>query len=284
MSSFQSKFHIEPDAGPSEIYEYLDTIIAESPSSNKEVLKAAQDLGHDIGSYERIRVGPTLARFGVVKPEDPFTLTQLGDELVDVMYQDQSLFDNILHYLYFTAFDRYPDEHIYTSYSYKAFTEYIYDNGPFESFRGNKSTIVGEVSTIAQRAEELDLERTSAGVSLSNKSFDGYLNFIRAVEPSVNPNASEDTPGFKPRSFCPPGLLLLAVDFIYGQTDTEYETLLQIEDDSRQNEIKRMCLLTDSGFSEVLDYADQSYRYFSVKHDFGLNVRLDHEISPRDLL
>lgn len=284
MSSFQSKFHIEPDAGPSEIYEYLDTLIAERPTSNEEMLDAASRLGHDIGTYERIRVGPTLARFGVVEPDDSFTLTELGDQFVDVMYQDRSLFHNVLHFLYYTAYDRYPSRHIYTSYSYKAFTEYIYDNGPFDSFYGSKSTIVGEVSTRAQRDDALDLDRTSAGVSLSTKSFDGLLNFIRELEPSVNPNPPGDTPGFEPRSFCPPGLVLLGVDFLYQQTETEYETLLRIEDDDRQLQLRRLLLITDNGFEEALEYADQSYPFFDVKQDWGRNVRLDREITLADLL
>lgn len=281
MSQFQSKFHIEDDAGPSEIFQYLDTLIAESPTSNEDVLEGAQKLGHSIGTYERIRVGPTIARLGIVEADDPFTLTTRGDDLVDIMYRDQDLFNDILHLLYYTAFDRYPDKHIYTSYTYQTITNYIHDNAPYETFEGKKKTIIGEVANIAQNDDRLDLNRTQAGVSLSSKSFTGYLRFLTELSPSVVPDPEAKTPGYEPRSFCPPALFALAVDFLYSRSGTEYGRLLQT--DEYGQDIRRICLLTEEGLDEVLDYTAQSYPFIAQKESFGSHIRLDKEVSLADV-
>lgn len=281
MPNYTPKFHIG-DPGPQDLYEYLDTVEARQPSSNDELLGAATDLGHNLGTYEKTTAGAVLGRLGVVKPDNQFEYTHLGDSLVDVMYRDRKLFDNLLHFLYYTAYDRYPSEHIYSSYTYRAFTNYLYDNAPFDTLRGEKGTIVSEVTAQAKNDETLDLSYTHSGVSLSTKSFNNYFRFIDALSPAVNPNERGETPGFEPRSFCPPELLVVAVNYLYQQNDSDYNTLILVTDEI-ERQIRRICILSDQGFSEVIDYAEQAYPFFSKKHDFGLNLRLEHEVTFDDL-
>lgn len=282
MPQFQSKFHIEDDAGPDEIYQYLDTLIAESPSDIDSLQASASTLGHAIGSTERIRVGPLLARLGVVETDDQFTLTDMGDALVDIMYDQPRLFNNILHYLYYTAIDQYPDQHIYTSSTYQMFTNYVHQNGPYDSFYGSKSTIVSDVGAELQQAEDIDPSRAEAGVSISTKTFNGFLRFLVELEPSVNPNEPDETPGYEPRGFCPPGLFVLAVDYMYQQTGTEYGTLLALTDDV-EIPIEQLCLLTDDGLESVADFADDSFDFFATNYDFGQNYLLEHAVTIYDI-
>lgn len=281
MSQLQSKFHIEDDVGPDEIYQYLDTLIAEKPSDDDSLKNKASELGHSIGSAERIRVGPLLERLGVVEPNDKFSLTEMGDSLVDIMYEQPRLFYNILHYLYYTAVDRFPEEHIYTSYTYQKFTNYIHRNHPFESFHGNKSSIVSAVDAELQQDEHIDPSRAKAGVSISTKTFNGFLRFITELEPSINPNKDGETPGYSPRGFCPPELFVLAVDYIYNQTDTDYGTLLSLTDNVKMN-IRQLCFLTDDGIENVADFSDESFDFFALNQDFGKNYLLNQSVGVHD--
>lgn len=282
MSQLQSKFHIEDDAGPDEIYQYLDTLIAESPTDIDSLQAGASILGHSIGSAERVRVGPLLARLGVVKTGDQFALTEMGDTLVDIMYEQPRLFNNVLHYLYYTAVDRYPDQHIYTSYSYQLFTNYIHRNGPYETFHGSKSSIVGDVGAELQQHSDIDPSRAEAGVSISTKTFNGFSRFLIELEPSVNPNEPGETPGYNPRGFCPPELFVLAVDYIYKQTNTEYGTLLALADEV-ESTIEQLCLLTKDGIESVAGFADDSFDFFATNYDFGQNYLLNHSVGVNDL-
>lgn len=282
MSQLQSKFHIEDDAGPDEIYQYLDTVVAESPSDIDSLQAGASQLGHAIGSAERVRVGPLLARLGVVEMDDQFTPTELGDNLIDIMYDQPRLFNNLLHYLYYTAVDRYPAQHIYTSSTYQRFTNYIHRNGPYETFHGSKGTIVNDVGAELQQDAEIDSSRAAAGVSISTKTFNGLLRFLVELEPSVNPNGPDETPGYQPRGFCPPELFVLAVDYMYQQTGTEYGTLLAVTDDV-QIPIENLCLLTDDGVESVADFADDSFEFFATNYDFGQNYLLNHSVTLDDV-
>lgn len=277
MASFQSKFHID-DSGPEDIYEYLDTLEAHSPKSSNELADAAADLGHGISQKERIFAGNTLVRMGVVDPEDKFTFTELGNQLVDIMYSDPEIFNNLLHYLFYTAYDRYPDRHVYASYTYKMLTNYLYDNGPFTSF--TKGDIIGDVSAEAEADSNLNLSKTSSGVSMSTKTFNNFWQFLEALKPTVQPEP--EVAGFERRSFCPPGLFVLAVNYAYNQTDSEFGSLLQATD-KIETIIKQVCLLNDDGLNEVIDFAESSYSFFSTKHDFGLQFRLEEEVSIRDI-
>ena len=281
MSHYTSKFHIS-DPSPQELYEYLDTVEATSPSSNKELLESAKDLGHSIGSKEKSTEGSVLGRLGIVDPSDQFQFTALGDSLVDIMYRDRSLFNTVLHFLYYTAFEKYSDRHIFMSYTYREFTNYIYDNSPFDVFRGERGTIVGEVTELAEQSPDVDVSKTRSGVSLSTKSFSNYLQYLMELSPEVLVVDDSGGTGFERRSFCPPELMILAVDHIYKQNQTDYETLLRVTDDSKI-QIKQICLLSDDGFDEVTDYAEQAYPFFSKKHDFGLNLRLDREATLDEL-
>lgn len=280
MPHYTPKFHIS-DPGPQDLYEYLDTVEAREPSSNDELIQAAGELGHNLGTYEKVTAGSVLGRLGVVRPDNQFEYTALGDSLVDIMYTDRDLFDNLLHYLYYTAYERYPEEHIFSSYTYRAFTNYLYDNAPFSSLRGEKGTIVGEVTEQA-KADDLDLSYTKSGVSLSTKSLNNYLQYVRNISPEVNPNGLEENIGFEPRAFCPPGLLLITVNHMYQVNNSEYNTLLRATDQVKRR-IKQICMLSEEGFSETLDYAEQAYPFFSKKHDFGLNLRLEQEVTLDEL-
>jgi hypothetical protein len=277
MSHYTSKFHIS-DPGPQELYEYLDTVEARSPSSNPELLDSARDLGHSIGSREKSTEGSVLGRLGIVDPSDQFQFTELGDSLVDIMYRDQKLFNTVLHFLYYTAFDRYPDIHVFMSYTYKKFTNYLCDNSPFDTFYGAQGTIVGEVTESAEQSSNIDISKTQNGVSLSTKSFNNYLQYLAELSPEVLIEGDSKDTGFERRAFCPPELMILAVDHIYKQNRTDYETLLRVTDDIKV-QIQQICLLSDDGFDEVTDYAEQAYPFFSKKHDFGLNLRLDRQVT-----
>jgi hypothetical protein len=215
-----------------------------------------------------------------VKEEDHFELTEMGDSLVDIMYSNRKLFYNLLHYLYYTAYDRYPDKHIFMSYSYRTITNYLFDNAPFSTLHGTKGEIVGEVEQQAQR-DNLDLSQTQRGVSVSTKTMNNYMQYLAPLEPSVNPNEPDEEPGFTQRNFCPPELFLMAVDFEYKFTDTEFNTLLRITDDA-EHRIKSLCMISGEGFNEVMGFAAQAYPFFSKEQDFGLNVRLDREVTFLD--
>jgi hypothetical protein len=281
MPHYTPKFHIG-DPGPQDLYEYLDTIEARSPTSIDELQAAAEDLAHQIATYEKITSGSVLGRLGVVQPEDQFTLTELGDGLVDIMYPDRELFNNLLHSLYYTAFERCPEEYIFSSYTYREFTDYLYNNSTIDSVRGMKGTIVGEVTEMAETDEQLDLSQTQRGVSLSTKSFNNYLQYLKPLEPSVNPNPPEESMGFQPRGFCPPGLFLVVVDHEYRRNDVEYETLLRVTDEI-EHRIKQLCLVSDDGLNKVIEYAEQSYAFFSTQQSYGLTLRLDQEVAFHDL-
>lgn len=280
MSSVTSTFHIS-DPGPQELYEFLDTVEAKSPESKDELREGAQDLGHQIARLEKLSAGPVLARLGIVHPDDQFSYTDLGDELIDIMYRDRVLFNNLLHYLYYTAHERFPEAHIFSSFTYREITNYLYDNAPFESLHGHKGTIVGEVEQRAH-GDDLDLSQTQTGISLSTKTINNYVSYIDALEPGVNPNGPDETAGFVRRSFCPPELFVMAVSHEYRRNGSSYNTLLRVTQET-ERQLKQCCLLSDEGFSQVIEYTSQAYPFFSSAHDFGLNLRLHKEVSFNDL-
>lgn len=164
------------------------------------------------------------------------------------------------------------------SYTYREFTNYLYDNSPFDILRGERGTIVGEVTELAEQSPEVDVSKTRSGVSLSTKSFNNYLQYVEELSPEVIVENNSGDVGFNRRAFCPPELMLLAVDHVYKQNQTDYETLLRVTDDTKVW-IQQICLLSDEGFDEVTDYTQQAYPFFSKKQDFGLNLRLDREVT-----
>jgi hypothetical protein len=284
----QISFHIRDGANPEWIYQYLD-ILDQYPeiSSGKEAYGKAKKYGYEVGYQSEREVPTILKKMGVLSSST--SLTDRGEELMDVMYYDMNLFKNILHHLFYirdriaTAQDIQPREREMTAWSYSAIVDYLIDNSPYNAISLKKSR--QEVANAVYDKAQNELPSIQDEVSIGPRSVSGALQFLRDLTPPVIEESqhtnNEQVTDFKLRSFAPGEMLLLAIDARYRETDTEYGTPLLLNNKTIEA-LCRMLVLDESGFDEVLEWAAE-YGQLDVE-GISKQVRLVEQVSLNDLI
>ena len=285
----QVSFHIRDGITPEWCYQYLD-ILDRYPeaSSGKEVYELAEDYGYEVGFQSEREVPTLLKKMEVL--ETATSLTDCGEELLEVMYYDMNLFSNILHHLFYTR-DRIDaatgvplKDREMSSWAYAAIIDYLIDNSPYEGVSLKKSR--QEISNAVYDRAQDELPSLQDEVSIGPRSVSGALQFLTALSPSViteDTHANnEDILNFEVRNFAPGEMLLLAVDARYQQTETEYGTALILNEET-VNALCRTLILDESGLDKVLEWASE-YDQFELTSGVSRQVRLSERITFTNLM
>lgn len=284
----QISFHIRDGANPEWIYQYLD-ILEQYPeiSSGKEAYEKAKEYGYEVGYQSEREVPTILKKMGILSSST--SLTNRGEELMDVMYYDMNLFKNILHHLFYTrdrisvAQDIPLQEREMTAWSYAAIVDYLIDNSPYNAISLKKSR--QEVANAIYDQAQNELPSIRDEVSIGPRSVSGALQFLRDLTPPVIQESqhtnNEQVADFKVRSFAPGEMLLLAIDSRYRETNTDYGTPLLLNNETIEA-LCRMLILDESGFDEVLEWASE-YDQLDIE-GVSKQVRLVEQVSLNDLI
>jgi hypothetical protein len=284
----QISFHIRDGSNPEWIYQYLDTLDQYPEiSSGKEAYEKAKEYGYEVGYQSEREVPTMLKKIGVLSSST--SLTDRGEELMDVMYYDMNLFKNILHHLFYIR-DRIaaahgipPREREMTAWSYAAIVDYLIDNSPYNAISLKKSR--QEVANAVYDKAQNELPSIRDEVSIGPRSVSGALQFLRGLTPPVIQESqhsnNEQVADFKVRSFAPGEMLLLAIDARYSETDTDYGTPLLLNNDTIEA-LCRTLVLDESGFDEVLEWAAE-YDQLDVE-GVSKQVRLVERVALNDLI
>lgn len=284
----QISFHIRDGANPEWIYQYLD-VLSQYPelSSGKEVYNKAKEYGYEVGYQSEREVPTILKKMNVLSTST--ALTDRGEELMDVMYYDMSLFKNILHHLFYTrdriaaAQDIPPQEREMAAWSYASIVDYLIDNSPYDGISLKKSR--QEVANAVYEQAQNELPSIRDEVSVGPRSVSGALQFLRGLTPPVIQESkhtnNEVVDNFRVRSFAPGEMLLLAIDARYRETGTDYGTPLLLNNETIEA-LCRTLVLDESGFDEVLEWAAE-YDQLDVE-GVSKQVRLVEKVAINDLI
>ncbi|SFR58341.1 hypothetical protein [Halogeometricum limi] len=282
-------FHIRDGANPEWCYQYLD-ILDQYPdaSSGKEVYELAEEFGYEVGYQTEREVPTVLKKMGVL--ETATTRTERGEQLVEVMYHDIRLFKNILHHLFYTR-DRIdaaegvpPKNREMSSWTYGAVVDYLIDNSPVNPVSTKKSREEIAEAIFEQAQEELTSIRDE--VSIGPRSISGAFQYLRELSPPVIEEGqhtnNEMEEKFQIRSFAPAEMLLVAIDFLYQESNTDYGTALILNNENIET-LCRILVLDESGFDEVLEWA-REFDHLEVSTGMAKQVRLSDPVNYHDLI
>lgn len=282
-------FHIRDGANPEWCYQYLD-ILDQHPdaSSGKEVYKLAEDFGYEVGYQTEREVPTVLKKMDIL--ETATSLTDQGKQLVKVMYHDLRLFGNILHHLFYTR-DRIDaaqgvpiEQREMSSWTYGAVVDYLIDNTPVHPVSTKRAREEIAEAIFEQAQQELSSIRDE--ISIGPRSISGVFQYLRELSPSVldevqhTNSAMEEK--FQIRSFAPAEMLLVAIDSLYKESNTEYGTALILNNDNIET-LCRTLVLDESGFNEVLEWA-REFDHLEVSTGMAKQVRLSDPINYDDLI
>jgi hypothetical protein len=108
---------------------------------------------------------------------------------------------------------------------------------------------------------------TIKGVSVSTKSINSMLEWLRELKPSCM-SESMGTLTFRRRPFCPPELMLLATGFLYEVKQAAYSSIIVLTEENIDS-LCRICLLEREAFNEVLGWSVRQFSFLESEANGG---------------
>lgn len=280
-----TKLHIEGGTGrPTAIKHYLDLVDRRDFDSVEAVMDAAfHEFGFpDPEEYDRDLIDTkgmanTIARLGLVQERNRQQLTELGQDLVEVIIYNGELFYELLHFIYATAYQRDPLPDRAISWSYYQICASLRSKSPV-SFSDARQEVVEDVMREADRMTAPGFDNHGP---VSKRSLNSYRHFIRHLDPPVLKDGEFDV-----RSFVEKQLVLAAIDHLY-RTDAvvntvDYGDQLQL-DGIVSDTLCTICLLEEASLNDVVEHAASMDRRLRVEADYSLRVRLTEPVEIHDL-
>lgn len=246
-------FHVRHNARPTLIREILQILEGCDSLALDDILETGSRRGYQVGttvrSKQSLRENPvqTAKDLGLIAGDVP-SLTDLGQQMVELLHHKPGVFNEMMHALYYTLWTpARATEHCF-SWSYRTTCDWLWESG---SATINRGQLVSQVS-------EMAMERFSTNrVSFSKDSVRGVLQWLAELEPPV---LDRENRTFARRTFCPPETLALAVDYLCQVEGADYQTNL-LMDSGKQETICKVCLLEPTAFDTVLDWAVGQYAF-----------------------
>ncbi|HET59436.1 MAG TPA: hypothetical protein ENN32_03615 [Chloroflexi bacterium] len=243
-------FHVR-NAQPGDMIAILATL-EDYPglSTIAEIVDQADTLGFTIRDRARLEALMTARELDFVEM-DKNLLTDKGKALVRLEMNKPDLFPDIVHGYQYTLWDKKkPSIHCF-SWTYREICKHLWQLGSYHMDSQGKKDLTSEIEGLART----HFERSD--IALSAKSVGGAFLWIEELVPGVINQPSEL---FARRTFCPPELFILGVNFVYRGNEMDYGTNLLLGEEPR-NTICQICLLEPDGFDRVLDYATAQFDY-----------------------
>jgi len=249
-------FHVRHSAKPTAIKEVLLILHEQEIKNVQQMLEIGRDRGYSIGtvatSEQSIKENPVrVARdLGLVHAES-LSLTEMGQQMVALMHSKPKTVEELLHYLNYSTWDPSIPEQNCFSWSYKTVCDILWERNTVTI---NRQQLVSWLDEMAH--DQFEISHTS----LSNNSILGIMNWLWELTPAVLGLEERGKVVFSRRSFCPPELFTMAVDFFYRHNHVEYQTNMLL-DPAKQESICKVCLLDPTSFDDTLEWACGQFEF-----------------------
>ena len=220
----QYVFHVLHNARPEYEQDVVDLLSDGGTSSYDEMLQKGLELGLSIGSQVRTErmlkdILQPMRDLGFVSRQR-IELTESGKTLAILSRHKPSLFPEMIHFSYYTAWNHQtPGENCF-SWSYRQLCKYLWGQGRIEIDTPAFSSVISSAAI-----QHFGVTQ----VSFSSQSVNGILNWLRALSVPVIQELDGDSV-FSRRAFCPPELFVMAVDFVYRTLEIDYGVNLLLSD------------------------------------------------------
>jgi len=244
----QFVFHIR-NAPPGDLAAVLATLeVYPGLSTVSEIVEQAEELGFTIRDRQRLEALMTARDLGLVQRERN-ALTEEGKILTHLESDKPDLFVNVVHGLLYTLWDPRQRGDNCFSWSYRTLCQMLWQSGTMDL--ANRRDLASEIEAQARAA----FDRPK--IVFSPKSVGGALLWLSELIPPV---LDEHEARFSRRTFCPPEVFLMAIDFVYRAQKIDYGVNLLLSDEHREG-ICQVCLLEPERLDRVLEYAVAQFDY-----------------------
>ena len=274
-------FHVLHNARPNYELDAL-TLLEHGQESSYEAMldegkKLGYTIGHQVKTERQLKDVLQLLRDLDFIERRRVQLTSGGQILAQIVFKNPKLFPEIIHFFYYTTWQKHRKSENCFSWSYRRLCDYLWQQG---SVALDKTELSSFISSEASERFQIP------SVSFSTKSINGIIMWLEALNPSVlyqDEMSSEYR--FNRRSFCTPELLTLAIDYVYRQDALEYGSNLLLNE-ARRKSVCQLCLLEASNFDRVLEYATAQFDFLTsgIGGGWGQYIALSRQPTLEDFV
>lgn len=206
-------------------------------------------------------------------------LSSRGETLARLERIKPSLFFDMVHFYYYSTWDRHDENTNRFSWSYAAVCNALWEGGASNINRAQ----------LAARIADLAMDRFhTQTVSFSENSVAGVMVWLKHLTPPVvreSGTGGRRQTSLVVRRFCPPELFVMALDYLHQSTGTDYQTNLLMDLD-KQEAVCKVCLLEPTAFDAALDWAIGQYSFLQQgsRGGWGRYVVLTRQPQINDFL
>ncbi|MBK9232168.1 MAG: hypothetical protein IPO15_15285 [Anaerolineae bacterium] len=248
-------FHVLHNARPEYERDILRLLQDGRESTYEDILADGESLGLAVGSQVKTErmvkdILQPLRDLGLMERRR-IKLTEPGQDMARLASNHPDLLFEMFHYLYYSTWTKEREADNCFSWSYRTLCNHLWEQARSTVDRKALASFVA-----TEASHQFQLEQ----VSVSSNTINGVLIWLESLSPStLLQKTDQQQDEFARRTFCPPELFILALDFLYKIHGLEFGTNLILSDHKR-DEVCRVCLLEPESFDRVGGLCSSSIR------------------------
>lgn len=276
MTTSQTKpiYHVRHDLQPKLTQELLLLLWDKSPCKISTLKATALERGYRLADRSPDQLISSLGNLRMIKRNDrgEIQLSKVGTYIADAAKYRPELVPEFIHLRYYTLYDEVLQAQRF-SWAYQSVCDYLWTRGHVVVDSHHLIAFIQEAAE--HQFQDYDLH----GVSFSQNSVNGILNWLEALDPPCITRSPSGERLFSRRTCCPPETILVALEYARARISRTGSSQLQLSVEVR-NLLERLCLLDEDSLIGMLDVVAQSFgliyrhtergQWISVNGDKGL--------------
>jgi hypothetical protein len=248
MAPTKLAIHIPPDANPTNISQVI-RLLGKSPDQTYGKASELTSLFEEQGIGSRGEIQSTAMGMQLLeKTGTGISISPIGIALSNVR---EDVLGDLLHFLMFSRWAEATPTVFLQSWTYRQICIKYWTLGRVDLTEAFLDALIGEILENTPQVFA-DLSSVDDGVSFGRKSLSGAHNWLRGIQPPVLEKSGKGDV-FNRRSFCPPELLLMGLQWVLRdeQDIVGIDILLTRE---KREAICQVCLLEPDALDRALDW------------------------------
>lgn len=274
ISTARPFYHVRHDLQPRQTEELLILLWDKSPCSADALQKVASERGYLLAKRSPDQLLASLGNLRIIDHREHgiIYLSDLGKLISRTAKYNPNLLPELIHFRYYTAYVE-GDPSSRFSWAYRLVCEHLWEA------RSSLINVHELVTLVQEKAQRTFQDSQDFGISFSQNSVAGIINWLEAMEPPCISEASSGNRAFNRRVFCPSELVLLALEYVRAKTSNSQMSQLQLSNEVRQA-IAHLCLIEEEALDELFQIAADAFGLILRQTERGRWINLLGDRSP----
>lgn len=272
--SHRPLYHVRHDLQPKLAEELLVLLWDKSPCRVEVLQQAAAGRGYRLANRSPDQLLASLGNLRITghKGQGEIYLSNLGKLIARTAKYNPGLLPDLVHFTYYTLFDE-SDPSSRFSWAYRLICDHLW------RARAVSINVHYLVTLVQEQAQQIFLDYEEYGISFSQNSVAGILNWLEALMPPCIVQEQAGNRVFTRRGYCSSELLLLALEYIRVRNNDPTGVQLKLSGDVRQA-VACLCLVEEECLDDLFQSTAEAFSLILRQTERGNWISLLGERSP----